>query len=284
MTLQNNTQTEKELLVTVAKWLPEVIQAAKAAGEKILVIYASDYTVTSKSDNTPVTCADLAANELIETRLQKLTSHTPILSEESEYIPYQQRKDWQTYWLVDPLDGTKEFISRTGEFSVNIALIHKHQAIMGIIYSPVKKRTYYAIKGYGAFYQQDNEEPRMIQVSKKRRQRIILAGTRAKFSAEMEGFVKNLSHTIHGYEMIKMGSSLKSCLIAEGKADIYARLGPTSEWDTGAAQCIVEEAGGLITDTRMQPIQYNTKESLLNPYFFVFGDKSVNWSNYLLKK
>jgi 3'(2'), 5'-bisphosphate nucleotidase len=282
--LQNNTQVEKKLLATLAECLPGVMQVAKAAGEKILEIYITDFTINNKTDNTPLTCADLAADELIKRLLKELTPHIPILSEESKPIPYLQRKNWQTYWLVDPLDGTKEFINHTDEFSVNIALVHKHQAIMGLIYNPVKKCAYYAIKGSGAFYSQENEAAQMIHVSKKRRQKIILAGTHAKFSAEMEGFVKNLSLTTHGYEMIKMGSSLKSCLIAQGVADIYARLGPTSEWDTAAAQCIVEEAGGLITNTRMQPLQYNTKESLLNPHFFVFGDKSVDWSSYLLKK
>lgn len=282
--LKNKIQAEKILLASLSEWLPEVFQLAEAAGEKILDIYTTNFSVSNKTDNTPVTCADLAANELIEGRLKALTPDIPILSEESEQLSYQQRKTWQTYWLVDPLDGTKEFIKRTGEFSVNIALVHEHQAIMGVIYNPVKKCVYYAIKGSGAFYQPENEKAQMIHVSKKRRQRIILAGTRATFSVEMAAFVKNLSLTTYGYEMIKMGSSLKSCLIAQGVADIYARLGPTSEWDTAAAQCIVEEAGGLITDTRMQPLRYNTKESLLNPHFFVFGDKSVDWSSYLLKE
>lgn len=282
--LKNKIQAEKILLASLSEWLPEVFQLVEAAGEKILDIYTTNYNVSNKTDNTPVTCADLAANELIEGRLKALTPDIPILSEESEPLSYQQRKTWQTYWLVDPLDGTKEFINRTGEFSVNIALVHEHQAIMGVIYNPVEKCVYSAIKGSGAFYQPENEAAQRIHVSKKRRQRIILAGTRATFSVEMAGFVKNLSLTTYGYEMIKLGSSLKSCLIAQGVADIYARLGPTSEWDTAAAQCIVEEAGGLITDTRMQPLRYNTRESLLNPHFFVFGDKSVDWSSYLLKE
>ncbi len=283
MTLENNIQLDKKFLTELAEWLPEVIHIARKAGEKILQIYCTDFTVTSKNDDTPVTCADLAAHELIQAGLETLTPKLPVLSEESEQIPFAQRANWPTYWLVDPLDGTKEFIAHSGEFSVNIALVHGHQAVMGVIYSPVKKCVYYAIRGGGAFYQQDNKAALAIQVRNSTRQKIVLAGTQAKFSTEMQSFVNNLSRTANGYKMIKMGSSLKSCLIAQGVADIYARLGPTSEWDTAAAQCIVEEAGGLITDTLMQPLQYNTKASLLNPHFFVFGDKSVDWSEFLEK-
>jgi len=262
--------------------LPEVIEIARQAGQIIMDIYCSDFQINNKSDDTPVTCADLAANEFIVAALAKLNSDIPILSEESTKIPYKERSQWQTYWLVDPLDGTRAFIEKTDEFSVNIALVNKNSPILGVIYSPVKKCSFYARQDNGAFYLDDARQPRSIQVRKKCHDKIIVAGTeKSAQSPILQTFLNNMEKKFSAYEIKFMGSSLKSCMVAEGIADVYARLGPTSEWDTAAAQCIVEEAGGLITDTQMRVLRYNTKDSLLNPDFFVFGDKSVSWDQFL---
>lgn len=273
------------VLIELRGLLPEVIELARLAGSEIMEIYETGFHIENKKDNTPVTCADFAANDLIVKTLSSLTPHIPILSEESDEIPFENRCEWETYWLVDPLDGTRAFIEKSGEFSVNIALIYHHQPVIGVIYSPVKKCSFYACKGRGAFYLNDMNEYRVIQVCPKCtgdiQRKIVVAGTHTSRSAELQVFLDNLTAAFSGYEMKYMGSSLKSCMIAQGEADIYARLGPTSEWDTAAAQCIVEEAGGLITNTQMQPLRYNTKESLLNPDFFVFGDKSIRWNEFL---
>jgi len=265
----------------LCKMLPVVIELARQAGQKILEIYESDFRINNKKDNTPVTCADLAASELIVQKLLELTPEFPVLSEESDEVPYDERRHWETYWLVDPLDGTKAFIEKTGQFSVNIALVYRHFPVLGVIYSPVKKCCFYACKGHGAFYLGDDNQARNIQVRSQCLEKIVVAGTHSSRSHALQVFLDNLEVAFNGYEIKFMSSSLKSCMVAEGEADVYARLGPTSEWDTAAAQCIVEEAGGLITDTQMQVLSYNTKDSLLNPNFFVFGDKSIRWSQFL---
>ncbi len=266
-------------------WLPEVRNIVEQAGKKILEIYHSDYTIKNKNDNTPVTTADLLANEFIVQQLSLLAPDIPILSEESDDIPFAQRCLWETYWLVDPLDGTREFIAKTGGFSVNIALIHQHRPIMGVIYSPIKQQTYYATQDKGAFYLKTGEAVQKIQACTQYPgtsiRKLVIAGTHSARSIELQKFFASLEHHFDSFEMIYQGSSIKSCMVASGQADLYARLGPTSEWDTAAAQCIVEEAGGQITDTQMQALRYNTKESLLNPNFFVFGDSHIDWQKFL---
>lgn len=259
------------------KLLPGVIEVAKVAGEQILKIYNQDFSVQHKKDRTPVTEADMAAHAVIDDGLEEIAEEFPVLSEESAAISFEDRARWECYWLVDPLDGTREFIKQNGEFTVNIALIDSHRPVLGVIYAPVLSCCYYAAKGLGAFKQEDNKPAMPIHVQKTRRKKVIIAGSRSHRGESLDRFLENIGE----YEIFAMGSSLKSCLVAEGKADIYPRLGPTSEWDTAAAQCIVEEAGGFITDTNMQSLPYNTKDSLLNPYFFAFGDNSVNWSDYL---
>lgn len=280
-----STATQQELATelqdSIRTWLPEVIELARLAGQTILKIYETDFHVNNKKDNTPVTCADLAANELIVSRLSELTPQIPILSEESVEIPFEQRRLWETYWLVDPLDGTRAFIDRTGEFSVNIALIHRHQPVIGVIYSPVKQCSFYACKDSGAFYLDKDNVARNIRVRSQCPKKIVVAGTLKSRSNALLAYLDNLEKAFNGVDIRFMGSSLKSCMVAEGEADLYVRLGPTSEWDTAAAQCIVEEAGGLITDTRMNRLTYNVRESLLNPNFFVFGDKSIHWDEFL---
>ncbi len=257
--------------------LAGVKKIAYDAGRAIMEIYEEGFSVDEKSDQTPVTEADFAAHKVIDQGLAALTPNIPILSEECKPLPYAQRARWPCYWLVDPLDGTREFIRRNGEFSVNIALIQGHQPILGTIYGPVVGRLYYAAKGVGAFMKFGIDDVQPIHVREKCPERIVIAGSRSHHGEEFKRFVSRLPD----YEIIPMGSALKSCLVAEGKADLYARLGPTSEWDTAAAQIIVEEAGGLMTDTHMQPLRYNTREELLNPHFFAFGDKSRDWSKFL---
>ena len=270
-----------ELKALLRNCMPEVIELSRDVGQTIIKIYQSSYQVHNKKDNTPVTCADLAANEQIVNKLSQLTPDLPVLSEESDEVSYQQRRNWETYWLVDPLDGTRAFIERSGEFSINIALIHRHYPVIGVIYSPVRQSCYYACAGYGAYRLENNNEARALQVRSQCPEHPVIAGTRSSRSPELLAFLKNLQQQFGAYDMKFLGSSLKSCLVAEGKADLYVRLGPTSEWDTAAAQCIIEEAGGQITDLHMQRLSYNNKESLLNPHFFVFGDKKIHWDQFL---
>lgn len=270
-----------ELQASIRSWLPEVIEVARQAGKIILKIYESDFQISNKKDDTPVTCADLAANELIVQKLSELTPDIPILSEESIEVPFEERRHWETYWLVDPLDGTRAFIEQTGEFSVNIALVHRHSPVIGVIYSPVKQCSFYACYGHGAFHLTKENQAKSILVRSHCQNQITVAGTRTSRSEALLAYLKNLESAFERCEIKFMGSSLKSCMVAEGEADLYVRLGPTSEWDTAAAQCIVEEAGGMITDTQMQALKYNTRDSLLNPNFFVFGDRSIRWDRFL---
>lgn len=257
--------------------LPQAIAAAIQAGRCILEIYDCGFKVEHKDDQTPLTEADMAAHEIIESGLRDVDPSIPILSEESADIPFSERQQWRRYWLVDPLDGTREFIKRNGEFCVNIALIQDHEPVLGVIYAPVLGVTYSACRGQGAFKRDAMNAPVRIDTRRRSEGPVLVAGSRSHRGDSLRRFLANLGP----YELIPMGSAIKSCLVAEGKADVYARLGPTSEWDTAAAQIIVEEAGGRITDTRMRPLRYNTKESLLNPHFFAFGDPTQDWSIYL---
>ncbi|MDH5485556.1 MAG: 3'(2'),5'-bisphosphate nucleotidase CysQ, partial [Gammaproteobacteria bacterium] len=236
------------------------VDIARIAGEKILEIYNGEFSIQHKDDKTPLTTADLAAHHYILNKLQELTPDIPVLSEESECIPFETRQQWHRYWLVDPLDGTREFIKRNGEFTVNIALIENHQSILGVINVPVLKQDYFAWQDGGAFKYDHDQGKHAIKTRKLTNKTIIVAGSRSHVSEKLQQYIDKLGET----EVISMGSSLKSCLVAEGKVDIYPRLGLTSEWDTAAAHCIVEQAGGSILRTDMQPLLYNTKDSLLN--------------------
>lgn len=257
--------------------LEPVIALARRAGEDIMRIYDAGFSVEHKEDKSPLTVADMASHEAIEFGLSALTPDLPVLSEESAAIPFSERSSWERYWLVDPLDGTREFVKRNGEFTVNIALIEDHVPILGVIVVPVTGLCYYACRNGGAYRQGRGEAPLRIRVRPLDLGRLVVAGSRSHAGDRLAAFLDRLGE----YELVSMGSSLKSCLVAEGKADVYARLGPTSEWDTAAAHCIVEEAGGRMTDTAMQPLRYNTRDSLLNPDFFVSGDTRHDWSRYL---
>ncbi len=252
------------------------IDIARQAGEKILDIYNSGFDVEKKADQTPLTTADIAAHKLIAKQLMQLTPEIPILSEESENIPFSTRKQWHRYWLVDPLDGTREFIKRNGEFSVNIALIENHRSIVGVVYAPVLQVDYFAWRDGGAYKLEPGGKHSKIHV-RTLPEILTLAGSRSHGSERQRTYIERLGEV----KVVSMGSALKSCLVAEGKADIYPRLGPTSEWDTAAAQCIVEEAGGFMTRTDLKPLRYNTRDSLMNPEFLVFGDNSRDWSKYV---
>ncbi len=258
--------------------LESTIRIARSAGEKILEYYESELSVIAKADNTPLTEADLAANQIIIDQLQQITPDIPILTEESCGIPFEERHEWETYWLVDPLDGTREFIKRNGEFSVNIALIRGGCPILGVVHAPVLDVTYWGYDGGGAWKQEADGLPQPIKVRTAPATEVTIARSRAPLNG---GRLNRFLDKLGKYHTVSMGSALKSCLVAEGRADLYAKLGPTCEWDTGAAQCIVEQAGGHVTDTRMQDLRYNTRESLLNPHFFVFGAGNHDWSEYL---
>ena len=257
--------------------LIEVVGIAREAGRAILEVYERDFSVTEKDDKSPLTEADVASHRIITQRLGQLTPDIPLLSEESSTVPYAERAGWERYWLVDPLDGTKEFIKRNGEFTVNIALIEGQVPVMGVVHVPVTGVSYFGEHDRGAFRQDGDSTPRPIHVTAALEGTPRVVGSRSHAGESLQRYLANLGD----HELVSMGSSLKLCLVAEGKADVYPRLGPTSEWDTAAAQAVVEAAGGRVTDTGMTLLRYNTKESLLNPEFLVFGDLTEDWSRFL---
>jgi len=264
------------------------ILAAKRAGEAILDVYDSDFAVEQKDDKSPLTLADKKSNEIIEKVLEQTVtvnnSTVPILSEEGKEISYEDRKKWEYFWLVDPLDGTKEFVKRNGEFTVNIALIHKHKPVLGIIYIPVKDVFYFAASNFGTYKLENSEiltddlsieelidKSQKLPLDNNNKTSLTVIGSRSHTSEEFSEFVKRLNEKYGNVEFISSGSSLKLCLVAEGKADVYPRFGPTMEWDTAAGQAIVEQAKGTVIDTQTnEPLSYN-KNNLLNPFFIVSG-------------
>ena len=261
----------------LAALVEPVTAIAARAGEVICEVYESDFAVQAKDDKSPLTAADTVSHKLICRELAALTPEWPVLSEESAAIPYAVRQAWRCYWLVDPLDGTREFVKRNGEFTVNIALIEGHSPILGVLGVPVQKSVYFATRGQGAFKQERGGSPQRIHCRRTDRERFIGVGSRSHGSGKQKIFLDSLGPAA---EVLNIGSALKFCLVAEGRADIYARFGPTSEWDTAAAQCLVEEAGGMVVDFDWEPLRYNTKESLLNPHFIVVADRGFDWKPY----
>lgn len=236
--------------------LLKLVAAARRAGGAALEVYDTDFGVSYKEDRSPVTEADLRSHGVIKKALAELAPDTPLLSEEGRDIVYDQRRGWREFFLVDPLDGTKEFIKRNGEFTVNIALIRDGSPAMGIIFVPVLGVMYYALKGHGAFRQAGGGEPEKIAVNRKpSAQGLVVATSRSHASAELEKYLEGFKVK----ERVSRGSSLKFCLVAEGKADLYPRLGPTWEWDTAAGHAILEEAGGSVVDLHGAPLRYNKK-------------------------
>ena len=259
--------------------LAAVCDVALQAGQVILEIYDQAYEVIEKADGSPVTVADHRAHDLISEQLAPLLPGTPVLSEESSEITYQQRADWSRFWLVDPLDGTKEFIRRNGEFTVNIGLIENGFPILGVVHTPVRRTTHFALTGGGAWRQVEDAAAEMITVRPYQVGVVRMVASRSHSGAEVDRFRNSLRvQSGEEVETVSMGSALKVCLVAEGVADVYPRLGPTSEWDTGASHCILNEAGGCLMDCAGNELQYN-KPSVLNPWFLAVGDTSYDWIN-----
>lgn len=248
---------------SLAELLPQVVKLARAAGDAILQVYGEvDPGVEYKRDNSPLTKADLASHHVIVEGLARLAPQWPVLSEESKEIPFEVRSAWSTFWLVDPLDGTREFLRRNGEFTVNIALMHNAAPILGVVFAPVIDRMYYAAKDAGAWRAEGNEAtPIRTAVPANGTLRVVMSRSHGSGEENLERFTDGRK-----CEFVSMGSSLKFCLVAEGAADVYPRSGPTMEWDTAAAHCIVEEAGGTVTALEGGPLCYN-KPVLLNPGF-----------------
>ena len=253
--------------------LEKLVAISRRAGIAILGWYDGDMGITQKADESPLTRADLASHDLISAELTRLWPEIPVLSEESADIPWDTRQSWQQYWLVDPLDGTKEFINRNGEFTVNIALIRDHQPVMGIVHVPVTDISFFGARDTGAWRQAGTDMATPIKIRQPRANPAIIVGSRSHANPELAGQLDKLG----AHELISMGSSLKFCHVAEGLADFYPRLGPTCEWDTAAAQAVVEAAGGQVVKIDGTPLAYNSKELYLNPYFFVIGDPETDW-------
>lgn len=262
--------------------IPDVIDIARSAGQLILDIYEkNEYESYTKDNDTPVTSADLAAHKLILEQLSQLTPDIPILSEEDANVSLEQRSQWQEYWLVDPLDGTQEFIARSGDFATIIALVRDNQPIMGVVYAPVSGVTYYAYQGKGAWKIPEMDENLRINIHthEMANQSISIAISRRQ---NINRITEKMSNAWN-YDLVPLGSAaLKACLVAEGAVDCYLRLGPTGEWDTAATQCIVQEAGGAILSTHLKPLSYNLRETLENPNFIVIGDQALPWDSILI--
>ncbi|MDY0117686.1 MAG: 3'(2'),5'-bisphosphate nucleotidase CysQ [Sulfurimonadaceae bacterium] len=263
--------------------IKDICDVALEAGEAVMEIYKEDFLVEFKEDNSPLTQADIKANEIICSFLEKHYAHIPIISEENQEVPYEVRKNWEYFWCIDPIDGTKEFVKKNGEFTVNIALIHKDTPVLGVVFAPALGKLYYAKKGEGAFgailndkFLILNEERLPIVVNNK--DAMVVMASNSHLSEKTKEFINNLTFKIQNSKLIRMGSSLKLCMIATDEANIYPRLSPTMEWDTAAADAIVRESGKMTYqyhsnfDTQNPssetPLIYN-KENLLNPWFVV---------------
>lgn len=246
--------------------LKDIAQIAKEAGSAIMEIYEKDFTIDYKDDKSPLTEADIKSNEIICNALENLYPNIPILSEENKEVPYNERRTWDYFWLIDPIDGTKEFIKKNGEFTVNIALIHKDSPVLGVVYAPVLKDIYLSKQGEGA-YKNDQRLPLRSNEHPERELRVV--ASKSHLSEETQTFIDDLGSKTEHIEQVSKGSSLKLCMVAEGEADIYPRLAPTMEWDTAAAHAVVLEAGKKVLQyDNYQSLVYN-KKSLLNPWFIV---------------
>jgi 3'(2'), 5'-bisphosphate nucleotidase len=247
---------------------------ARAAGREILEVYAQGGTATTlKADDSPLTAADLRSQRLIVSELAALTPGVPVLSEETDPPPWGERSHWQRHWLVDPLDGTREFLSRNGEFTVNIALIEAHAPVLGVVHVPVSDTTYRGIPGEGAWREAGGAPAQALRAATRAADPVRVVGSRSHRGDSLERFLERLGR----HELKAVGSSLKFCLIAEGAADVYPRLGPTSEWDTAAGHAVAVAAGGTVVELNGQPLRYNTREALLNPFFVAYADRQRDW-------
>lgn len=260
--------------------LVDVVSLIKQAGKQILTIYHSDFSVEYKADHSPVTVADRMAHTIICQGLKRLAPGIPILSEELDMDTdtVEERRAWSRYWLLDPLDGTKEFLAKNGEFTLNLALISEQRPILGVVYAPAFDFCYFAVKAQGAFKQIAQDPPQLLQVAswKKNAPLTVITSRRHGLSS-----LQNFLIQFPILNLIRCGSALKFCWVAEGFADIYPRFSPTCEWDTAAGQCILQEAGGKVIDYQGQLLRYNTKPSLCNPAFLAVGDEAHHWLAYL---
>ncbi len=264
-------------------------QLCNKAGNAILEVYAlDDIQVELKADNSPVTTADRRAHRIIADGLEQLSPGVPVLSEEGTLPAFSTRKNWGRYWLVDPLDGTREFIDRTHEFTVNIALIENNQPVLGMVYAPVSQAFYYGGKAlHGAWRQLGGESAVAIQTRPCAPVGVLnIALSRHSGRDNLTDLLARFEQRFSEVHQMVVGSSLKTCLVAEGSLDIYPRLWPTSEWDTAAGQAVIEGAGGkilTIINNCLEPLSYNQKESLLNPDFYVIGDPGAEWESLLIQ-
>jgi 3'(2'), 5'-bisphosphate nucleotidase len=254
------------------------IAIARAAAAAILEIYDGEFEVERKADASPLTAADMAAHHVIVDGLARLTPDIPVLSEESAHeVDAAQRRGWDRLWLVDPLDGTREFVKRNGEFSVNLALIERGEPVFGVVLAPVGGALWHGARG-GHAYRRDGDAERRVQAQVPPAQPLRVAASRSHHSQRSDEFLARAHRqAAGGIAMVSLGSSLKFCRIAEGSLDLYPRFGPTSEWDTAAGQCVLEAAGGAVLDPRGRPFRYNQRDGLLNGDFFALGDLSLPW-------
>jgi 3'(2'), 5'-bisphosphate nucleotidase len=257
--------------------LPQVIDIARAAGVEIMRVYRQEFAVTMKDDRSPLTEADLASQRLITARLAALTPDIPLLGEESAGADIALRRDWRTLWLVDPLDGTREFVKRNGEFTVNIALVHDHVAVLGVLYAPALNLLYAAARGHGAIRIDADGTRHALRAAIPAPGTPRILGSRSHRGASLDRLLSRLP----SHELLAIGSALKFGWLADGRGDFYARVGPTSEWDTAAGQVIAEEAGARVTDLQGKPLRYNARDTLINPSFAAWADDSRNWLQLL---
>lgn len=264
--------------------MQDVVALARVAGEAILPFWRADVAVTSKADDSPVTAADLAAHRVIADGLQALAPQIPVLSEEDCEIPLATRQGWQRWWLVDPLDGTKEFIAGSEEFTVNIALIENGEVVFGVVAMPTNGRCYFGGRDLGAWRMEREGVAQPIQVRNAPAQgaKFTVVASRRHSSPQQEALLAGLSGAVGELELANIGSSLKFCLLAEGSADCYPRLAPTSQWDTAAAQGVLEGAGGEVIGLDGLPFRYPARESLLNPFFLALP-KAAGWRQALVE-
>ncbi|MFU8895213.1 MAG: 3'(2'),5'-bisphosphate nucleotidase CysQ [Gammaproteobacteria bacterium] len=257
--------------------LDAVATVAESAGQVILEVYDTDFDVDAKADDSPITAADRRAHEVIQAGLTGLPNDWPILSEEARTVPWEVRRHWREYWLVDPLDGTKEFIQRNGQFTVNIALVRAGRPVLGVVHVPVSGVTYGGVVGQGAWRRAAGKEKQPIHVNAVAAEPVRVVGSRSHRGPDLDGYLERLG----AHEVVPMGSSLKFCVVAEGNADVYPRLGPTSEWDTAAAEAVLTAAGGRVVAGSGEPMRYNKGPDLLNPWFIASGGDSRDWTRYL---
>ena len=263
-------------------YLATVIDLVQQAGASILPFWRSTIAVQHKADNSPVTAADLAAHQLLLQGLTQLDPQIPVLSEEGVHLDYKKRQQWQRWWLVDPLDGTKEFIRGSSEFTVNVALIERGQVIFGVVGVPAQNTLYYGGKDLGAYKINNNERPKTICARHAPLESISVIASRSHSNPQQEAILQAISQRFLQTSVVNTGSSLKFCLLAQGLADIYPRFVPTSQWDTAAAQGVLEGAGGSIFAAPAQRLAYEAQQSLLNPSFIAFGQKAP-WQQALLQ-